>query len=216
KSGFTLLEVMIALAILAAMSLAIFSVTSQTLTAKGQTEDRDEANHSAVLALSKMADDLSMAFMVKSKDLLGQQFDGELAFEGREDRVDFVTFGHTRYIKGSKESDMAEVSYYLVPHPEERERRILMRREAIQLDKNLQEGGTALPLLESVEGFRIEYYDTKSKEWKKTWDSKSIDFENKLPAMVRIAIEITLPDEEEKTLFQTVIPIQLSGGALAF
>lgn len=214
--GFTLLEVMIALAILAAMSLAIFSVTSQTLTSKGMTEDRDEFNHSVTLALGKMNDDLAMAFVVKSKELLGVQFDGEYAFVGKEDRVDFISFSHARYIKNARESDMAEISYYLVPDEEDQEKKVLMRRESPVLDKNLEEGGSAFPLLEGVRNLKIEYYDEKGKEWKKEWDTKSVESGLKLPALIRVQVEIQLPDEEEMTSYQVMIPVQLSKGALAF
>ena len=74
QNGFTLLEVMIALGILAAMALAMFVATQQTLNSKQSTEDRDDANHSIVQALNRMSDDLDMAVIVKSKDLLGPNF----------------------------------------------------------------------------------------------------------------------------------------------
>src|SRR5262245_57551666 len=97
QSGFTLLEVMIALGILTAMALAMFVATQQTLNSKQSTEERDEANHSIVQALNRIAADLDMAVMVKSKDVLGQNFDGEYAFEGGEERLDFVSFSHQRF-----------------------------------------------------------------------------------------------------------------------
>ncbi len=215
-AGFTLLEVLIALAILAAMSLAIFGVTSQTLNSKGDTEDRDDIIHAMTLALGKISDDLNMAYIVKSKDLLGQDFDGEVYFQGTEERVDFVSFSHSRYLKNSKESDSAELSYYTVPMPDDPNKRVLMRREATQIDKNLQEGGVALPLVEGVESVRFEYYDPKEKAWKKNWDTKSVDFADKLPAAVKISIEVLMPEGEEKRVFTTLAPIELRKGSLAF
>jgi len=211
KSGFTLLEVMIALAILSAMALAMFMATQQTLNSKQSTEDRDDSTHAIVQALNRMSDDLDMAVIVKSKDLLGADFDGEYAFEGTEERLDFVTFSHQRFVSGSKESDVAEVSYYLVPMPDEPDKRVLMRRESTKVDKNLQEGGTAFPLLENVESLRFEYLDPKGEgEFKKAWDSKSIDFNNQLPQAVKITIEAVLPEEEQKSVFSTVAPVRLT------
>lgn len=216
KAGFTLLEVMIALSILAAISISIFGVTSQTLNSKSSTEERDEINHSATLALGKMAEDLNMAYIVNSKDLLGQDFDGDLGFQGTEERVDFVSFSHLRYLQNAKETESAELSYYLEPMPDEPGKRMLMRRESTQIDKNLQEGGNAIPLLEGVDSIKLEYYDDKSKEWKRSWDTRSVDFGSKLPAAVKVTIETTRPDEEEKTTFTTVAPIELYRGAIAF
>jgi len=209
QNGFTLLEVMIALGILAAMALAMFVATQQTLNSKQSTEDRDDANHSIVQALNRMSDDLDMAVIVKSKDLLGPNFDGEYAFEGTEERLDFVSFSHQRFIADSKESDIAEISYYLAPMPDDPGKLMLMRREATKVDKNLQEGGTAYTLLDGVESLRFEYLDQKSGEFKKTWDSKSIDFNNQLPQAVKITIEAILPDTEDKTAFSTIAPVEL-------
>ncbi len=210
-SGFTLLEVMIALTILAGMSLTIFISSSQILNSKSNTEERDETYHSVTLALNRMSEDLNMAYLLRSKDLLGANFDGEIAFEGSEERVDFVSFSHLRYVQGAPESESAEISYFLAPMPDEPSKKMLMRRESTLIDKNLQEGGRAFPLLENIESFKLEYLDEKSGEFKKVWDTKSIDFANKMPQAVRIQIELLLPEEEQKTTFTTLAPIKLQG-----
>jgi prepilin-type N-terminal cleavage/methylation domain len=215
-AGFTLLEVMIALSILAAISLSIFAVTSQTVNSKGSTEERDEIQHSVTLALSKISDDLNMAFIVTSKDLLGSDFDGDYGFQGSEERVDFVSFSHQRYIENARESDTAEISYFLAPMPDEPGMRALMRRESPSIDKNLQEGGEAVVLLEGVENIKFEYYDEKSKEFKRAWDTRSVDFGAKLPAAVRVTLELKLPEEEDRTSFTTWIPVELFRGPVTF
>ncbi|HEX5034789.1 MAG TPA: type II secretion system protein GspJ [bacterium] len=209
QAGFTLLEVMIAMAILAAMALALFVATQQTLDSKSNTEGRDDANHAVTQAMDRMAYDLEMAVMIKSKDLLGATFDGEYAFEGQEQRLDFVTMSHSRFLADSKESELAEVSYYLAPMPDDANLRILMRRQSTAVDKNLQQGGIAYPILEYVDNIRFEYLDSKNDEYKKTWDSKSMDFNNRLPMAVKITIETQLPDDEQKSTFTTLAPIQL-------
>ncbi len=214
--GFTLLELMIALAILAAMSLGSFIATSQILNSKKMTEDRDEVHHSATLVLNRMTKDLNMAFLVKSKELLGATFDGEFAFEGSEERLDFVTFSHLRFLQGAREADYGEVSYFLVPDPENSETKILMRRQSGAVDKDLQAGGNAFPLLTRVDSLRFEFLDAKDNEYKKLWDSKSLDFANRLPLAVKVEIEIYLPEEERKEKFTTIAPIELNQGAVAF
>lgn len=209
QNGFTLLEVMIAMAILAAMALAMFVATQQTLNSKADTEGRDDANHAVVQAMGRIAGDLEMAIMVRSKDLLGATYDGEYGLEGQEQRIDFVTMSHARFLADSKESEISEVSYYLAPMPDEPNMQVLMRREATTVDKNSQQGGIAYPILENVQSLRFEYLDAKSDEYKKIWDSKSIESNNRMPQAVKITIETQMPDDEEKSTFTTLAPIQM-------
>lgn len=209
QAGFTLLEVMIAMAILAAMALAMFVATNQVLNSKSDTEGRDDANHAVIQAMNRIAGDLEMAVMIKSKDLLGATYDGEYAFEGQEQRLDFVTMSHARFLAEAKESEVAEVSYYLVPMPDDANLRVLMRRESTAVDKNLQQGGIAYPILENVESIHFEFLDNKSDDYKKVWDSKSMDSNNRLPEAVKITVETLLPDDEVKSTFTTLAPIQM-------
>ncbi len=209
QGGFTLLEVMIAMAILAAMALAMFVATNQTLNSKANTEGRDDATHAVVQAMDRISADVEMAVMIKSKDLLGATYDGEYALEGQEQRLDFVTMSHARFLADSKESEVSEVSYYLAPMPDEPNMQVLMRREATTVDKNLQQGGIAYPILENVLSLRFEYLDYKTDEYKKVWDSKSMDSNNRMPQAVKVTIETQLPDDEEKSTFTTLTPIQM-------
>ncbi|MDX1386828.1 MAG: type II secretion system protein, partial [bacterium] len=146
NQGFTLLEVMVAITILAGMALAMFGASSMMLESKDVVEKRDEASHSASFAMNKIAEDLNAAFFIKSRDMLGTQFEGEVHFSGKEERLDFASFTHLRYIKDAKETDIAEISYYLAKDPEDPDLNILMRREATTLDKDMESGGKAYSL----------------------------------------------------------------------
>lgn len=216
EAGFTLLEVMIALAILALMSLAIFYSTDQLLRSKEDTEIRDEKEHAISLALNRIADDLSMAYTVKNAELLGQDFDGEIAFKGSEERINFAAFANQPYLRNVRESDSAEIGYYLEPMPEDPKKYNLMRRQSAEVDRDVEVGGRFYVLMEDVEKLTFQYWDDKSEEWKKNWDSTSIDFANKLPRAVKVEIEVMMPDEEEKKTFSVVAPIRLHQGALLF
>lgn len=214
--GFTLLEVMIALAILAGMSLVLFYSSSQLIQGKADTEERDEVHHSIVRALDRMADDLNMAILLKSKDFLGAKFDGETYFEGTEERMDFISLSHLRFIRDAKEGEASEISYYLESDREDPNKKNLMRRESSVIDKDLQSGGQAYPLIEGIQGVRFEYLDDKVTEFKKNWDTRSLDFAGKLPTAVKIYLDVILPGEEEKTTFTTLATVQIHQGALSF
>jgi type II secretion system protein J len=172
EQGFTLLEMMIALAILAAMSLVLFYSSSQIIQGKADTEERDEVHHSIARALDRMADDLNMAILLRSKDFLGTKFEGETYFQGTEERMDFISLSHLRLIRDAKEGEASEISYYLESDREDPNKRNLMRRESSVIDKDLQAGGQAYPLIEGIAGVRFEYLEDKSNEFKKIWDTQ--------------------------------------------
>jgi type II secretion system protein J len=207
--GFTLIEVMIAVTILAGMALAMFGATTQILNTKDRVEERDESNHSVSFAMNRMAEDLNSAYIVKSADMLGTKFEGEVAFKGKEDRLDFVNFNHLRFIQGAQESDSMEVGYYLAPDPDDPDLRILMRRESANVDKDPETGGQAFPLLSGVKNMRFQYLPSDSDEFKAVWDTTSIEAGGKLPRAVKVELEVRLPQEEEIRTFTTLAPIQM-------
>jgi type II secretion system protein J len=207
--GFTLIEVMIAVTILAGMALALFGATTQILNTKDTVEERDEKNHSVSFALNRMADDLSSAYIIKSADMLGTKFGGEVAFKGKEDRIDFVNFNHIRFVQGAKESDSMEVGYFLAPDPEDPDLKILMRRESVQVDKDTENGGQAYALLNGVKNMRFQYLPSESDEFKSVWDTTSIEANGKMPRAIKIVLEVRMPQEEEVRTFTTLVPIQM-------
>lgn len=207
--GFTLIEIMIAMAILAMMSVLLYSSTSQTIKGKDETVKKDELNHSVSLALNKMANDLQMAFILNNPDFLGSEGRIKTVFSGKEDQLDFAALSHARYFKQSRETDYAEVGYYLADDPEDSSKKILMRRESKVLDDKPEEGGLSDPLVEGVKGFQLEYYDPKKKEWIKTWDSSQLEQSNRLPRAVRIEIKVENPEQEEPQVFSTIAELRL-------
>lgn len=209
NSGFTLIEVMVAITILAAMSLAMFGATSQILRSRDLVEVGDEAKHGVSFAMNKMAQDLNSAFLVNSAEMLGPKFGGEVGFMGKEDRLDFASFSHLRFIQNAPESDMCEISYFLTPDADDPDVNILMRRESTVLDKDGGEGGKTYPLLEGIRRLEFNFLPAEGKEYKKEWDTKSASSGKKLPRAVKIEMDIMLPDAEEPRKFTTVVPIRL-------
>lgn len=203
--GMTLLEVIIALAILAMMSLAIYGGASRTVSHQEKLADQSERLRGANLALWRMSRDLKTAYIVKSREMLGAQFDGELAFVGKEDRIDFVSFANLRYIRDAKESDSLELSYYLESDPDNSESYILMRRQSTEIDKNISEGGKAYPLLKGVKSVHFEYLAENSEEWLREWDSASLKENNQIPRAIKVDLEVYYPTSKEETTFSVIV-----------
>ncbi len=207
--GFTLIEVMIAMAILAVMAMLIYTSLSQTISSKDDVEKRDELGHSANLVLNKMTLDLQMAFLLTGPEFLGSDGKMKTAFIGKEDRVDFSSLSHVRYFKDSKESDYAEVGYFVEDDKEDPGNKLLVRRESKLIDDKPTEGGTSEAMVEGVKEFHLEYYDSNKKEWLKSWDSTQVDVSNRLPRAVKIELKVQDPSMEEPYEFSTIVDLKL-------
>ena len=215
--GFTLLEVMIAMTILAAMSLLLYTSMSQTMTGKEDTEKKDNLNHSVSLAFNKMASDLQMAFLLPGPDFLGTDGSRKSVFKGTEEKMDFASFSHVRYLKDAPEADFGEIGYSLEDNKdEEGGGRMLVRRESKILDDKPDDGGTIEPLVEGVKEIHFEYFDTKKNDWMKSWDSSQLENSNQLPRAVRIQIKVQDPSSEDSFTFSTIAELKLSDGPINF
>lgn len=216
SSGFTLIEVMIAIAILSFIVMGVSLFTQSTLNNKEMTERLDNLNHSAFLALHKMSMDLQMAFLLSGPDFLGTDGKIKTVFKGSEDQLNFVSFSHVRYFKEAQEADYGEVGYFLEDSKEEGGGKNLMRRESKVIDDNPEEGGTGEVLIDGIKEFHLEYYDSTKKEWGKNWDSTQLDFSNRLPMAVKIEIEIQDPSGDVPLHFSTIADIKIFAQPISF
>jgi type II secretion system protein J len=216
--GFTLLEVMIAMTILAMMSLLLYTSMSSTMSGKEDTEKKDNMNHSVALAFNKISNDLQMAFLLPGPDFLGTDGTRKTVFKGTEDKMDFASFSHVRYLKDAPEADFGEVGYSLEDNKDdEGGGKLLMRREAKVLDDKPDEGGTLEPLVEGVKEIHFSYFDTKKNDWLKSWDSSQLENSNQLPRAVKIEIKVQDPSSEEDVYsFSTIAEIRLNNGPINF
>ena len=100
KRGFTLLEVILAVTILALIGTMVYGGFSQTALNKARIEE--DVDHSRVvhMALQRMTRELTMAFVSThvnpSLDLRVQNTAFIGKDSGREDRIDFTSFSHRR------------------------------------------------------------------------------------------------------------------------
>ncbi len=206
RRGFTLLEVMLAIAILAIVATLIYGAFEQTSRNKRRIDEDLDHYRTVQLALDRMSRELSMAYVSThvnpspSLQTVRTAFIGE--DHGREDRIDFTSFSHRRLFRNAHESDQNELSYFVTNHPDRPGVRVLARREQNRVDEDPQRGGTAQILIENVEGFEVEYFDPISSDWVKSWDTtQPIGQPNRLPLQVRIFL--TVPDSRRRGRTQT-------------
>lgn len=193
--GMTLLEILVSLGVMAMISLLIYGAfDSLSRGRRGESLRSDRARQGRD-AVERMARELQSAFLSMHTPTNQALVTRLTAFYGQNssqyDRVDFASFAHRRIMKDAKESDQAEIGYFVVKDPEVEDKMDLVRREQAPIDLDYKRGGVVNVLAEDVERFDLRYLDPLTGQWVESWDStQAMGQFNRLPLEIRIELEL--------------------------
>jgi general secretion pathway protein J len=193
-AGFTLIEVMLALAILTFVTAIMWGTFSQTASDKRALESAQERTHTVRVALMRMSRELEMAYLSGSENTAIAErrtfFVGST--HGDVDEVQFSNFAHQRLRAGLAEGDTALISYFGERDPDDRRILNLMRKETrrLQADSPTTLLGESYILCPDVSRVRFEYYDQTLKQWVNDWSTLNASGQQYLPAHVRITLTV--------------------------
>lgn len=192
--GFTLVELTIAVAITAAIGAMTFGAFRQVSHATEVARAQGERYAAARMALSRLAREVSMAFLSDNFDRNRFRNERVTLFVGREDELLFTTMAHRRLYLDANESDQAVVEYVVESDPDVPGEDALFRRSKPRLDDEPDRGGRKDLVADHIASFRIRYWDGKRKDWAREWTTRSVDHANELPSRVRFELELKLAD----------------------
>lgn len=203
--GFSLIELVIAASITAVIGAMVAGSFKRAADARDLAEAQDQRFTGARLALTRMARELSEAFLSEHYDR--KRFRERLTlFRGKdggdEDQLLFTTFAHVRLMRDVKESDQAVVEYTVEPDPSNPGERALWRREKPRIDDEPERGGARAVVLEHVKGFDAQYWDWKKQEWVREWNTGTSERSGFLPTRVKLKVRLSMPDGREQS-FET-------------
>ncbi len=199
QTGFTLIEVIIAVAITSMMALMVMGTFRQVDRAHEITRDQGDRYAGARLALSRLARETSMAFISDHYDS-NKLRERPTLFTGKEDSLLLCTFAHERLARDARESDQSVVEYTLESDPEHPGERALFRREKAHIDEEPDRGGRKDLVADHLAALRFQYWDPKKGEWVREWSTRSVDHTNALPGRVRFELELKLADGRTEKL----------------
>jgi general secretion pathway protein J len=198
--GFTLMEVMVAVAITAMMGTVVAMAFQTGLTAKETVETDADRYRQVRVSMNRMAREIGSAYVSDRYDLkrFRDQNDRPTNFVGERDKLLFTTFSHQRLYTDVKESDQAVVEYFVETSTdrEAKGRQDLKRRVNPNVDDRMDRGGTTDVLFEGVKGVEFAYWNSEKKEWDDEWDTRRTERKALLPTRVRITV--TAVDESGK------------------
>lgn len=209
KKGFTLVEMLLAITLIAIIITVLYGVLEQTLGAQGRIEAVMYGSEIGPHLLNQIRQDIEACFVPDDKKtyFLGQD---KKDIGGDADRVDFVS--STLDLKEEQGKDPAfsainEVGYQLKPNRERSGVLVLYRRLDYGIDDDALKGGRLYELYDRVKSLNVEFYD--GKDWQPSWDNKEL---KKLPEAVRVELVIQVntdleEDKPEDRKYSTIITL---------
>ena len=197
--GFTLLEVLIAVAILGLIGGLTWKTFDGAYSMKARIERAEERDQMVRGAMNRLAREVSMTFLSEHYDR--KRFRERPTFfrlkDGRRDAaLTFTSFAHQRLHVDAKESDQAVFDYRL--DRDDGGKTSLFRRVKPQIDEDSDRGGARAVLAEDVLRFSVQVWDPKDREWREEWDSNSPQRTGGALIPPRVRIAITVKDEQGK------------------
>ena len=192
-NGFTLLEVLVAIAVLAVLSMLLYGAFAGMKRTKEGVERINDRHREARMAMARMVRELQSAYLSAHEPVPPTRPVQRTVFKGSSgipgDRIDFVAFAHRRLDRDSRESDQCEISYYLASNPDKPGVVDLLRRESALIDLDPEHGGRLEVLATDVDLFDVAFLEPLTIQWLESWDSTQATGQlGRLPVQVRITL----------------------------
>ena len=191
EGGFTLIEVLLAVSLVAMMATLIFGslyVTTSAIEAARASSANEQIVRST---LRVMTDELSVGVSLPSGPWMGinGQQDGQPA-----DSIAFLTMGQFRGAESTKDTELVRIVYT-------REGERLLRFVRRNLYGLTDESVEHVELASKVKAFNVRFYDGKTNLWVDEWDGRG---RSGTPKALLIELTILQENAELQTVRQWV------------
>ncbi len=205
RQGFTLIEVLIALAIFSMIAAGTATAVMRGLSVKKKVEKEWESHQAIRATLTIMTQDISLAFHKSKTQGLGFQTPErdkwfKSFFVGKSKELNFTSLSHRKQYENTHESELCEIGYQL-------QEKNLLRRLSTSPDADYDKGGKTQVLLENVENIEFRYYMKSKNHWYDHWDFEHSDYRDKFPEAVEVIL--TRHENAKKITVPTKIKVQL-------
>ncbi len=193
RHGFTLIEVLISIAILAAITSLLFGAFSAMKRSKDGLTRIQDRQREGRLAMARITRELQSAYLSAHIPLNQALIVQKTIFKGERgtpaDRVDFTAFANRRLDRDSHVSDQCELSYFGSPNPDGSSTTDLVRRIDTEIDLEPTRGGKVEVLATDIDLFDLQFLDAQTGQWQESWDTTQATGQpDRLPLQVRIIL----------------------------
>lgn len=220
ESGFTLLEIMISIGLMAVLFVMLGTSMQDITATRNRVLEQGEVSHALEVTFSRLFYDINAAFLADTT-FVNKSEPLEIEFVGDAQSLNFATLSGIHYIEDKHDSEQHHVGYFL--KDQENGDKSLFRRSTDFLQPEVDKGGLAFELMPHIQSVDFEYYDWNKKSWKTEWETRSVNFAGRLPQTVRVTVKSygAAPDEDdykERAELTTVwmIPIAMYAQKISF
>ena len=223
ETGFTLVEILIAIFIFAVVISTIYASYTGTFRIVGDAESQSEIYHMARVTLERIIEDLESIYMsgnINPNEAKEDRYDYNLFIgenrdiEGRPaDMLSFISTANVDLGGQGRHYGVAMLSYYAEKNTEDdslmlyRSERPIFEREAGFTEEN-----KGLILCEKLVSIDFTYYSGKDEEIEE-WDSTSGALRGKIPSRVSITLEfLNSANPEAPIKFFSSVSVPLGKG----
>ncbi len=199
QSGFTLIEILIAIAIFATILTTIYGSYTGTFRVIDDTESQAEIYRMARIAMERMVEDLESVYIQKGNQHASSEGDRASSFqflgeEGeimgrRADKLRFISSAHIDFSGKDPGHGATQIGYYL-KESGDGEGFILYRADNPLFKETYpsDEESEGLVLCEGLASVAFTYYGEDGQAFN-NWDSTAGGMEDKIPKAVSITLE---------------------------
>ncbi len=191
QAGFTLLEILIALALLGVLAGALYGTYFSLIKGREAANEGMEARRELRTTLDLLRREINSALYNKNNKRLHFSVEDRDVFSKPASVLAFTAIASPQP-GGLVVSDQVDLKYEIL----EREKQLILTRRA----KDIYHSGEAAryPQMENIEGFLVECKN--GDKWVKTWNAPAVNFS--LPEAVRVTVTVK---DGEKTATYTVL-----------
>ena len=205
QAGLTMMEVMIASAVMVIMMALAWRTISNTSEARRTFGKYQERNHEIRMALGRMVEDFEAAYLSRNEDLNASHPRTMMIGKpgSKVPEIRFSTLGHRVLWADANESEQTVIQY-LAHNSRETPGQVDLLRSERRRPSNLppeEEPAEYDVLVRNVHKVEIEYWNWKNLEWQDSWDTTQADGQRGwLPARVKITLTVKNADGNDVKL----------------
>ncbi len=206
SEGFSLIEMLVAIAVSSVILLMLYSSYRTVISATGELTKVASFYERVNLAIHHIDHDISCAYVNRNnkevcfiaENHTSAPYRGKLNFVTINPKKFFIAIDPAREVR---QSDVHEVGYYLKSYRDKPEVFMLVKREENTYDKEPESGGMESVVLDNVTDIKFEFRLRNT--WVDSWDSRKY---LKFPAAVKTTLKVkNYRGEEEEFVFISLL-----------